>query len=116
MKKENTSIRFLSVGNDYGGEEAFITDIGAEFRKSKKNKGLISGSIHLVNIAFNGESNSTIGFEMLEALQQGFNTTWTFSVQRNLAKNLQLSLNYNGRKSQENNPIHNGGVQLRAFF
>ena len=53
---------------------------------------------------------------MLEALQQGFNTTWTFSVQRNLAKNLQLSLNYNGRKSQENNPIHNGGVQLRAFF
>ncbi len=120
----NTLFRLSLVGRyaekknsyEYGGEEAFITDIGAEFRKSKKNKGLISGSIHLVNIAFNGESNSTIGFEMLEALQQGFNTTWTFSVQRNLAKNLQLSLNYNGRKSQENNPIHNGGVQLRAFF
>ena len=62
------------------------------------------------------ERLNALSDEMLEALQQGFNTTWTFSVQRNLAKNLQLSLNYNGRKSQENNPIHNGGVQLRAFF
>ncbi len=120
----NTLFRLSLVGRyakkansiDFGGEQASITDVGFDFRKSKKNKGLISGSIHIVNIDFNGESNSTIGFEMLEALQQGINTTWTFSIQRNLAKNLQLSLNYNGRKSQENNTIHNGGVQLRAFF
>ena len=100
----------------YGGEEAYLTDVGIDFRKNKKNKGLISGSIHVVNIEFNGLSNSSIGFEMLEGLQQGFNTTWTLNIQRNLAKNLQLSLNYNGRKSQENNTIHNGGIQLRAFF
>ena len=53
---------------------------------------------------------------MLEGLQQGLNTTWSINIQRNLAKNLQLSLNYNGRKSQENSTIHNGGIQLRAFF
>ena len=100
----------------YGGEEAFLTDVGVDFRKNKKNKGLISGSIHVVNIQFNGLSNSSIGFEMLEGLQQGLNTTWSLNIQRNLAKNLQLSLNYNGRKSQENSTIHNGGIQLRAFF
>ena len=100
----------------YGGEEAYLTDIGIDFRKNKKNKGLISGGIHFVNISFEGLSNSSIGFEMLEGLQQGLNTTWTLNIQRNLAKNLQLSLNYNGRKSKENNTVHNGGIQLRAFF
>ncbi|MBM78897.1 MAG: hypothetical protein CL846_10485 [Crocinitomicaceae bacterium] len=120
----NTLFRISLVGRyaektnslDYGGEKAFLHDFGIDFRKSKKNKGLFSGNIHIVNIKFNGESNSTIGFEMLEALQHGINTTWMLNFQRNLAKNLQLSLNYNGRKSQENNAIHNGGVQLRAFF
>jgi hypothetical protein len=120
----NTLFRLSLVGRysekmnsiNYGGEQAFLTDVGIDFRRNKKNKGLISGSIHIVNIEFNGESNSSIGFEMLEALQQGLNTTWSINIQRNLAKNLQLSLNYNGRKSKENNAIHNGGVQLRAFF
>jgi len=29
---------------------------------------------------------------------------------------MQLSLNYNGRKSENTNFIHTGGVQVRAFF
>jgi hypothetical protein len=38
------------------------------------------------------------------------------SFQKTLANNLQISLNYIGRKSEGNKAIHTGGVQVRAFF
>ena len=37
----------------------------------KRDKGLFNAELHFVNINYNGESNSTIGFEMLEGLQTG---------------------------------------------
>jgi hypothetical protein len=53
---------------------------------------------------------------MLDGLKKGKNYTWTASWQQPLSKNLQLSLSYNGRKSENNKIIHSGGVQVRAFF
>jgi hypothetical protein len=44
------------------------------------------------------------------------NYTWTLNYQRNLGKNLQLSIRYNGRKSEGNRMIHAGGVEMRAMF
>ena len=101
---------------EYGNEKAFIKDIGIELRKSKRDKGLLSGEIHLVDINYNGESSSTIGFEMLEGLQLGKNITWKLGFQKNMSNNIQISINYNGRKSEENKAIHTGSLQMRAFF
>jgi hypothetical protein len=53
---------------------------------------------------------------MLEGLRSGANYTWNFSYQRSVSRNLQLSLQYNGRKSENNRTIHSGGMELRAFF
>ena len=94
----------------------FINDIGIELRRSKRDKGLLNGELHLVNINYNGESSSTIGFEMLEGLQLGKNITWKLGFQKNMSNNIQISINYNGRKSQENRAIHTGSMQMRAFF
>ena len=101
---------------EYGNEKAFINDIGIELRRSKRDKGLLNGELHLVNINYNGESSSTIGFEMLEGLQLGKNITWKLGFQKNMSKNIQISINYNGRKSEENKAIHTGSMQMRAFF
>ena len=101
---------------EYGSEKAFINDIGIELRRSKRDKGLLNGELHLVNINYNGESSSTIGFEMLEGLQLGKNITWKLGFQKNMSNNLQISINYNGRKSEENRAIHTGSMQMRAFF
>lgn len=101
---------------EYGNEKAFINDIGIELRRSKRDKGLLNGELHLVNINYNGESSSTIGFEMLEGLQLGNNITWKLGFQKNMSNNIQISINYNGRKSEENKAIHTGSMQMRAFF
>jgi hypothetical protein len=101
---------------EYGDETAYLQDFGFELRKSKRDKGLLNGEIHFVKINYKGESNSTIGFEMLEGLQVGQNTTWRIGFQKNMSNNIQISINYNGRKSENNKAVHNGSMQMRAFF
>ena len=101
---------------EMGNENASISDFGIELRRSKRDKALINGDFHIVNINYSGESNSSVGFEMLEGLQKGTNLTWKLSFQKNMSNNVQLSITYNGRKSENTNSIHTGGMQLRAFF
>ena len=99
-----------------GGQEAFITDIGWNLKMNQLKKGVINATLNYIMINYVGESNTSVAFEMLEALQPGNNITWNLSYQRTLANNLQLTVNYMGRKTEENNAIHTGGVQVRAFF
>jgi hypothetical protein len=101
---------------EFGGQKAYITDIGWDLKFNQLKKGVINTTVNYIMIDYVGESNTSVAFEMLEALQPGNNITWNFSYQRTLANNLQLTINYLGRKIEENNAIHTGGVQVRAFF
>lgn len=98
------------------GEKAIIQDAGVEWRYSTVKKGVITAKFNYVDIQYNSEANSAIGYEMLEGLKTGSNFTWGLSIQRNLGNSLQIGLNYDGRKPANINVIHTGGVQVRAFF
>jgi len=67
-------------------------------------------------LIYDGTTNSAVGFEMLQGLKPGINYIWEISYQRLISKNLQLSINYNGRKSENSSTIHSGGMELRALF
>jgi hypothetical protein len=69
-----------------------------------------------IRIRYTGATGTPVAFDMLEALQPGANYTWSSSWQQNISKNMQLSLTYNGRKTENARAIHTGGVQVRAFF
>lgn len=101
---------------EFGGEIAEIRDIGVQFKFNQAQQGSLQGGINAVNIAYNGVQNNALSFEMLESLRPGVNYTWTLSYQRSISKNLQVSIQYNGRKSEGNSAIHAGGVEVRAFF
>jgi len=101
---------------ELGGEKAKITDAGTEVRYNIVNKGSILANFNFINIDYSGATNSSLAFEMLNALKPGINFTWTATFQQNLSKNMQLNLIYNGRKSEMNKSIHTGSVQVRAFF
>jgi hypothetical protein len=100
----------------YGGENAILREIGTTFKYNQAEKGSLQGGIKMVNIAYYGNANSALGFEILEALKPGINYTWNIGYQRSVSRNLQLSIQYNGRRSENSRTIHSGGMELRAFF
>ena len=97
-------------------ELATIRDVGFDLRYNQAKKGSFNARMNYILITYTGDANTSLAFEMLEALKPGNNFTWGLSYQRKVAKNLQLNFNYNGRKSEDNNAIHSGGMELRAFF
>ena len=99
-----------------GGESAKIHEIGCTFKFNEAEKGSLQGGFKTVNIAYIGAENSALGFEMLEALRPGVNYTWNIGYQRSVSKNMQISVQYNGRKSENSSTIHSGGMEVRAFF
>ena len=101
---------------EYGGETCFHSEAAIRGRFNKPKKGNFTSEIKIVSLNFNGESNSAIGFEMLNALKPGINYVWDFGYQRLISKNLQISIHYNGRKSQESTIIHSGNMEIRALF
>lgn len=106
-EKQNQSIN---------AEKAVLRNIGLELRLNQTQKGSFSAQVNYIVISYNSTTNSSLAFEMLEGLKTGNNFTWGMSYQRKVAQNLQLNFTYNGRKSESNNAIHSGGVELRAFF
>lgn len=84
--------------------------------KAGLKKGNLDFRTELVKINFVGTKNTPVAYEMLKGLNAGLNGLWTLAYRATVGKNLQLSLNYNGRVDKTKNIVHNAGMQLRAFF
>jgi hypothetical protein len=100
----------------YGGETALENNFGTELKYSSTSKGILTAKFNYVKFKYDGAENTQTAFAMLDGLQNGNNFTWGINLQRTLSGNMQLSLNYDGRKSEGSNVVHTGSVQLRAYF
>ncbi len=121
--QSNTSYRFeinsqyvTKVNNSDLNEEANIFKLGGQVRINQAKKGSFSANFSANFIQYNADENTPLAFELLESLKSGTNYIWGVTYQRKIANNLQLNFNYNGRKSEEIQSIHSGGMELRAFF
>ena len=117
----STSFRFSLNGRysdkkNVAGETSFVNEIGFQTKYNQAKKGSFQAAFAYISIRYNGDQNSALGFEMLESLKPGNNFTWNAGYQRSVSKNLQLSFQYNGRKSEGTKFIHSGGLEVRAFF
>lgn len=112
------SYSYKQKNNYFGdtGEHSESNNAGLEFRFSSLKKGLVSAKINFITITYNQPENTPLAYEMLEGLKTGKNFKWNVSIQRNITNSLQLSLNYDGRKSETVKTIHSGGIQARAYF
>lgn len=105
-----------NILNDESNESALLDEILGEVRLNKAVKSTFSAQLRYVNIDFEGEENSSIGYDLLDALRPGTNITWMVNWQQKITNGLQLNLSYNGRKSESNDPVHVGRVQVSALF
>jgi hypothetical protein len=99
-----------------GFQKAELNDFGLEFKYNQVEKGSFTGKVNFISITYNDLENTPIAYEMLNALKTGYNYVWGLSYQRNLTSNIQISINYDGRKSPDSKVVNIGGAQVRAFF
>lgn len=113
------SFRYTERINDLGEGPvtgAFLRDAGIEAKYNILQRGSVNATFNFISITYNGTEGTTVEFEMLDGLKGGANFTWGLLFQTKLGKNMQLNLQYNGRKSGDFDAIHTGNVQVRAFF
>ncbi len=97
-------------------ELAIIQKVGIDFKYNFLSKASVSFRYDMINITYNAAENTSLSYEMLDALKKGMNMTWSISLQKELMNNLQLSFIYDGRKSPGTKTINIGSVQVRAYF
>ena len=119
----NTKLRFDVFAN-YANKENTIGNMetlqqqnyGVSFAYSNTTKAAISAEFNYIFNDFEGSTNTPVGYQMMDGLQNGKNYTWTLIAQKKLTKFLDLNLNYFGRKTELSDVIHTGTVQLKAYF
>lgn len=98
------------------GERAEKIKSGIDIKYNSLSAGILTANFNYIEIKFNADDNTPLAYEMLDGLRKGKNMTWGLSLQRSITSFMQLSLNYEGRKSEKIDVIHTGGMQLRAYF
>lgn len=96
--------------------ESKIYEVGGHVTWTRAGSGALNLELRTLEINYEGEDNSYTSYQLLEALRPGQNTTWRLNWQQNLGKGMNMSLQYNGRTSEDQAPVHTGTVIVTAYF
>ncbi|SMG49104.1 hypothetical protein SAMN05661096_03560 [Marivirga sericea] len=99
------------------GGEVLVNSLEISNKLIQSDKGILESKISYVSVVSKLEDNqSPLAYEMFEGLRAGRNYVWNVSLRRKIIGDLNLIIQYIGRKSEEQKTIHNGSVQLTALF
>jgi hypothetical protein len=102
----------------YGGQFAVSNQMNTTLKYAKANNYSITSQFAYTSVGYNDDSfeNQQLAFDMLQGLQAGNNFVWNVGVDKTFAKLLQVSAQYDGRKTGPNPLVHGGRMQVRAIF
>ncbi|MCB9284919.1 MAG: hypothetical protein H6563_12655 [Lewinellaceae bacterium] len=109
--------RYEQSENQGGAQEkGTFHDFKVESTYNQSSKTSLRLSLSFVQVAFDGETTSAVGFAFLNGLQKGRNYLWSLSLDRQIARNVRMSLSYEGRKTGTARVVHVGRAQMAATF
>lgn len=103
--------------NKIGGlEKALNSQLAAEVKYNVLSNSTINARFSLNNIHFTGDPNSTVGYILLNGLLPGKNYLWNLDLTKRLAGNIEMNIQYEGRKPGTSSVVHTGRVSVTAIF
>ena len=97
-------------------EKAKISGVQIEGKYNLVSNTSVESKFALRNITFNGMPSSTIGYVMLDGLLPGKNFIWTTNLTKRIGAFLEVSIQYEGRRSANSGMVHLGRAQVRALL
>jgi hypothetical protein len=113
-----TSYRYENKRNDplYGGEKAISNALNIESKYNVLQNSSINARFTFNSIQYNGSTNSTVSYIILDGLLPGQNFLWYMDFTKRIFNNLELNFQYDGRKPASSRTVHTGRASLRALF
>ncbi len=100
-------------------ESAVNHDLTADLRYNVLSSSTLNARLTYNQINYKGypgSQNSTVGYVLLDGLLPGRNYLWNIEFTRRIAGNIELSMQYEGRRPSEARTIHTGRAAIRAVF
>ncbi|MEP6746483.1 MAG: hypothetical protein ABJB86_02085 [Bacteroidota bacterium] len=114
-----TGYKYSNKKNKEGDLEAYSSNaVNTEIKYNILQSSSILTKFTYSNISFSpiANVNSTVGYNMLDGLSPGKNFLWSVEVTKRLANNLEINVQYEGRKPGEARIVHIGRASIRALF
>lgn len=86
------------------------------FNYKAARRGTIATQIKYVKISGQVQESNAVAYQLLNGLSIGHNAIWSLAYQVSLTDYLQLSLQYDGRKSEGHKAVHTGNLSVKAQF
>ena len=99
-----------------GQENALINSLNLEGKYNLVSNTSITSRITFSNIQFNGIASSSLGYVMLDGLQPGKNFLWTLDLTKRISSFIEMSVQYEGRRSGSSGLVNIGRAQIRAIL
>jgi len=100
----------------YGGERSTSHSFNTEAKYNILQNSSITAKFTLDNISYNAVPNTTVSYIMLNGLLPGSNYLWSVTLTKRLLNNLELNIQYDGRKPGSSRTVHTGRAGITALF
>jgi hypothetical protein len=102
--------------NTSGPEKSTTNSFNTEAKYNVLSNTSLTARFTYSQIDYNASPNTTVSYVMLEGLLPGKNFLWTVDLTQRLTSFLELSFQYEGRKSGNSGIVNIGRAQIRALF
>jgi hypothetical protein len=112
----STYYEFSESRNTEGAENLTSHAFTIDLRYNVVAKSTLTSKASYINVNYEGDEDTPVGYAILEGLENGNNILWSLNLDRKLSQVLQMTIAYEGRKTGDAAIVHTGRLQMRAVF